>query len=84
MEKNFLFSAVEQNILFKTIPVSKSQMNVSSHSIACFLNFGLENKRKESFSLLVYEPRSEKTGLRGFRPGPTKTRLYNHTRWLEA
>ena len=30
------------------------------------------------------EPRSEKTGLRGFRPGPTQTRLYNHRRWLEA
>ena len=25
-----------------------------------------------------------KTGLRGFRPGPTQTRLYNHTRWLDA
>ena len=34
--------------------------------------------------LLLYEPRCEKTGLRGFRPGPTQTRLYNHTRWLEA
>ena len=31
-----------------------------------------------------YEPRSEKTGLRGFRPGPTQTGLYNYTRWLEA
>ena len=31
----------------------------------------------------VYEPRSEKTGLQGFRPGPTQTRLYNHRRWLE-
>ena len=31
-----------------------------------------------------YEPRSEKTGLRGFRPGPTQTRLYRHRRWLEA
>ena len=30
------------------------------------------------------EPRSGKTGLRGFRPGPTQTRLYNHGRWLEA
>ena len=30
------------------------------------------------------EPRSEKTGLRGFRPGPTQTKLYDHTRWLEA
>ena len=30
------------------------------------------------------EPHSEKTGLRGFRPGPTQTRLYDHSRWLEA
>ena len=34
--------------------------------------------------LIINEPRSEKTGLRGFRPGPTQTGLYNHTRWLEA
>ena len=33
---------------------------------------------------LIYEPRCEKTGLRGFRPGPTQTRLYNHIRLLEA
>ena len=33
---------------------------------------------------LSNEPRREKTGLRGFRPGPTQTGLYNHTRWLEA
>ena len=32
----------------------------------------------------IYEPRSEKTGLRGFRPGPTQTGLYSHRRWLEA
>ena len=32
----------------------------------------------------LFEHRCEKTGLRGFRPGPTQTRLYNHTRWLEA
>ena len=31
-----------------------------------------------------YEPRCEKTGLRGFRPGPTQTVLYSHRRWLEA
>ena len=31
-----------------------------------------------------FEPRCEKTGLRGFRPGPTQTGLYNHKRWLEA
>ena len=33
---------------------------------------------------LSYEPRCEKTGLRGFRPGPTQTGLYSHRRWLEA
>ena len=33
---------------------------------------------------LVNEPRSEKTGLRGFRPGPTQTGLCSHRRWLEA
>ena len=32
----------------------------------------------------LFEPRSEKTGLRGFRPGSTQTRLYGHRRWLEA
>ena len=32
----------------------------------------------------IFEPRCEKTGLRGFRPGPTQTRLYSHRRWLEA
>ena len=28
--------------------------------------------------------RSKKTGLRGFRPGPTLTGLCSHRRWLEA
>ena len=31
-----------------------------------------------------YEPHCEKTGLRGFRPGPTKIGLYSNRRWLEA
>ena len=35
-------------------------------------------------TLTIYEPRCEKTGLWGFRPGPTQTELYNDTRWLEA
>ena len=30
------------------------------------------------------EPRCEKTGLRGFRPGPTQIGLYCHRRWLET
>ena len=31
-----------------------------------------------------YEPRREKTGLRGFRPGPTQTGLYKLRKELEA
>ena len=33
---------------------------------------------------LYIEPRSEKTGLWGFRPGPTQTRLYSYRRWLDT
>ena len=36
------------------------------------------------WAVILNEPRSEKTGLRGFRPGPTRTGLYSHRRWLEA
>ena len=32
----------------------------------------------------IYEPYCEKTGLRGFRPGLTQTRLYSYRRWPEA
>ena len=35
-------------------------------------------------SLEIFEPRCEKTGLRGFRPGPTQTGLHNHRRCQEA
>ena len=38
----------------------------------------LKNKGK------LNEPRREKTGLRGFRPGPTQTDLYSHRSGLEA
>ena len=31
-------------------------------------------------TVLVFEPRCEKTGLRCLQPGPTQMGLYNHTR----
>ena len=34
--------------------------------------------------LSAFEPRREKTGLRGFRPGPTQTGLYKLRKELEA
>ena len=33
---------------------------------------------------VLNEPRREKTGLRGFRPGPTQTGLYKLRKELEA
>ena len=33
---------------------------------------------------LINEPRRQKTGLQGFRPGPTQTGLYSHRKWLET
>ena len=35
-------------------------------------------------SSMTFEPRREKTGLRGFRPGLTQTGLYSHRSRLEA
>ena len=35
-------------------------------------------------SYVSFEPRSEKTGVRGFRPGQTQTGMYNHRRRPEA
>ena len=42
----------------------------------------LEQQMKEHCNWVseMKEARCEKTGLRGFRPGPTQTRLYNHRR----
>ena len=39
---------------------------------------------KNILTCMIYEPRCEKTGLRGFRPGPTQTGLYSHGRSLVA
>ena len=37
-----------------------------------------------STRIVQYEPRCEKTGLRGFRPGPIQTGLYKLRKELEA
>ena len=34
--------------------------------------------------IIIIEPRRKKTGLRGFRPGPTQTGLHKHRKELEA
>ena len=37
-----------------------------------------------NIGVTLNEPRHEKTGLRGFRPGPTQTGMYSHRKRLEA
>ena len=62
-------------------------------SVASYMQINvphIRDTRTHLFSMLfsmlnaIIEPRCEKTGLRGFRPGPTQTGLYSHIRWLEA
>ena len=50
-------------------------------SLLCHLKVIENHVRSLNFE---YEHRSEKTDLRGFRPGPTQTGLYSHRRWLET
>ena len=51
------------------------------------LYFGVDVEFRNWYYLvcgLLFEPRSEKTGVRGFRLGPTRTGLCSHRKCLEA
>ena len=48
------------------------------------MSYNTHDTRGDIPGTLSYEPRCEKTGLRGFRPGPTQTGLYSHRKWLES
>ena len=52
--------------------------------VSCFVHDSTtelqEDKAMNVQGIKLIEPRYEKNGLRGFRPGPTQTRLYNHRR----
>ena len=53
--------------------------------IPSFVEIGPPVSEKKIFVVfLPYGPRRQKTGLRGFRLGPTKTGLCSHRRCLEA
>ena len=47
------------------------------HSRLCWLFEGHQMFKKTS-AFTLYDPRREKTGLRGLRPGPTQTGLCSH------
>ena len=51
----------------------KYQMSVSEQLVLWF--FSLSDSSRGRGQCYTFEPRSEKTGLRGFRPGPTQTGL---------
>ena len=42
------------------------------------------NSNNHKVNTFTYEPRREKTGLQGFRPGATQIGLYSQTNRLEA
>ena len=71
----YIFKRLEQNIKLRW------QWNSVYYSFKAANN---KSTDKTTICADRYEPRSEKTGLRGFRPGPIQTGLYNHRRWLEA
>ena len=52
-----------------TTPIKAKQIDASASS---------------QWHLIINEPRREKTGLRGFRPGLTQTNLYSHRSRLDA
>ena len=58
-----------------------SYFTIQGCNVGCFTVFV---KLNFCALLLLYEPRCEKIGLLGFRPGPTQTGLYNQRRWQEA
>ena len=71
MHENVLIvnQIINQMVIFRHIPDTCRIRNVSIH---------IKTK------LDLFKTRCEKTGLRGFRPGPTQTGLYSHRRWIEA
>ena len=59
--------------------------NIGSHTkYVIFLKYREFTTFWEAHPALYNKPRCEKNGLRGFRPDPAQTVLYNHKRWLEA
>ena len=61
------------------------QISSNTHLIS-FANLNEMKQVSEAWSRIwtTVEPRCEKTGLWGFRRGPTQTGLYSQRRWLEA
>ena len=66
-------------IVLSSIHVGKKKA-LSSCMLTMFLHVFSQQGLLRMIKQLL-EPRSEKTGLQGFRPGLTQTGLYSHRRW---
>ena len=82
-----------QNLLYGVFSVCVASIQILAHMFTNFIYYIIHFRiGRLTLALVLHykqcgrntnEPRSEKTGLRGFRPGPTQTRLYSSRRWLE-
>ena len=72
---NFLGIIFRTRFQYMLISVNEGQVHSPLHAV---------HHKKSSIDANRFEPRCEKTGLRGFHPGPTQTGLYSHRRWLDA
>ena len=63
-----------------TETAARSNPFLLNTATACYKDVGYDFylKKINSVTVLQYEPRREKTGLRGLRPGATQTGLYSH------
>ena len=66
------------------ILVKPKRMHIQKAKTSRGSKMCLNNKVSSHFVYLPFEPRREKTGLRGFRPGPTQTGLYINRICLDA
>ena len=67
-----------------TNPGCSSDKRVLYHFAIQAQWFEFNNVNIKVIGCRIFEPRSEKTGFRGFRPGPTQIGLQINRRWLEA
>ena len=74
--------ALDINICFKVQNPRHSSSGEIFDTKLCVYCVEVRNGNRKDQN--TYEPRCKKTGIRGFRPGPTQTGLYSHRRWLEA
>ena len=70
-------------IFFLLLHLLKAECGLK-FSFACPTIYAESSIKVQLTVEVIAEPRYEKTGLRGLRPGPTQNGLHSHRRWLEV